>query len=189
MGHRILALLAALTLLAACNGKRGASDPNGFGPSTWGPVCNGLRCRIKPVNSESKIGEHWYVSCTVENTAAAPVAVYLKSITHFWAVEVTGPKASKHQLPPGPGPATDSGFVELPPRGSFSFEWSPSRGNGGHRWSLDAPGEYTVSAVYRVKKEWLHEFAQYGLNPEGKWTGELRSNAAAITVVEAEGSR
>ncbi|MHC5056439.1 MAG: hypothetical protein ACYTKD_17215 [Planctomycetota bacterium] len=129
------------------------------------------------------------MSCTVENTAGVPAAVYLRRITHFWAAEVTGPKASKHQLPPGPGPAADSGFVELPPGGTFSFEWSPSEGNGAHRWSLDAPGEYRVSVVYRAKKEWLLEFEQYGLSPEGKWTGELRSNTTVVTVVEAKVSR
>lgn len=189
MRFRTLACFATLVFVTACAEKRDSPSTQLSVPKAWGSVSVGLRCRIQPVSAEYLAGEPWSLNCTVENTGGCPAAVYLKNIAHFWTVEVEGPKVSKRQLPPGPGPVTDSGFVKLAPGESFSFEWSPARGNGIHSWSLDARGDYKVSVMYRVKKEWLREFEQYGLNPEGKWTGELRSNSTVVTVVEAKQSR
>jgi hypothetical protein len=145
--RRTLACFATLALVAACAGNRDVPSTQEAESHAWGAVSGGLRCRIRPVSTEFTLGERWSLNCTVEDTAECSAAVYLKDIKHFWTAEVEGPKVSKRQLPPGPGPATDSGFVELAPGESFSFEWSPSRGNGAHSWSLGARGSYKVSVV------------------------------------------
>ncbi len=172
--------LLAICLLAGCTAIHDAKKDEDR--TEWGSATDGIRCSLKPKREEVLPEGPVVLDCRVENVGRVPARLYLSRIEHFWSVQVSGPKVLTTRLPPGPGPATESGFLDLKPGETRQFEWSLAEGNGIHRWSLAAPGNYRIVLVYHVERYWLDEFKQYGLDPDGKWIGEFKSNPVTVTV-------
>jgi hypothetical protein len=188
------AVLVGLHTLSVASTR--ASDPSPE-DQLWGPAVSELACSIRTAKSEYAVGEPIPIELLLRNQGKAPLTVIRPRLLSsydvpFVAVQVTGPEGPCRYhgvVHSKPLPLLPSSYVEL----SLNEVAGAAPGEDGSLrivpkdWGMLKPGRYELHYVF------ASTYKEYWKGPDERvsvsaWTGQLKSNTLAITVVE-NGSR